>query len=86
MCGRWYHHRQRHEYVESRMRGNVHVRFGGRAGEIHQTRVWQGVPARPLQYGVCQCVIADRGVPLFYRQLTGHDGGASIASVFEDFE
>ncbi len=29
------------------MRGNAHVRFGGRAGETHITRVAQGAPVRP---------------------------------------
>ena len=29
---------QRHEHVESRMRGKVHVRFGGRAGETDRPR------------------------------------------------
>jgi hypothetical protein len=29
------------------MQWKLHVRFGGRAGEIHRTKVWQGVPARP---------------------------------------
>ncbi len=31
------------------MRGNVHVRFGGRAGETHQPKGEQGAPVRPLQ-------------------------------------
>lgn len=34
--------------VESRMRWKSHVRFGGRAGETHQPRGWQGAPVRPL--------------------------------------
>ena len=29
------------------MRGNAHVRFGGRAGETHITRVAQGAPVDP---------------------------------------
>ena len=29
------------------MRGNAHVRFGGRAGETHITHVAQGAPVRP---------------------------------------
>jgi len=30
------------------MRWKSHVRFGGRAGETHQAKVWQGAPVRPL--------------------------------------
>ena len=56
------------------MRGNVHVRFGGRAGEIHRARAWQGAPARPLQNGIGNGWIGHGFVPLVYRQLTGNDG------------
>ena len=38
--------------VESRMRGNAHVRFGGRAGETHITHVAQGAPVRPYYFNV----------------------------------
>ena len=38
----------RHEHVESRMRGNMHVRFGGRAGETHPTTTRHRAPVRPL--------------------------------------
>ena len=31
------------------MRWKSHVRFGGRAGETHQTKDWQGAPVRPLR-------------------------------------
>ena len=34
------------------MRGNAHVRFGGRAGETHITRVAQGAPVRPYYFNV----------------------------------
>jgi hypothetical protein len=37
----------RRELVESRMRGNTHVRFGGRAGETDQPEGWYRAPARP---------------------------------------
>ena len=30
------------------MRWKSHVRFGGRAGETHQPKGWQGAPVRPL--------------------------------------
>jgi len=30
------------------MRRKSHVRFGGRAGETHQRKRWQGAPVRPL--------------------------------------
>jgi hypothetical protein len=30
------------------MRWKSHVRFGGRAGETHRARAWQGAPVRPL--------------------------------------
>ena len=30
------------------MRRESHVRFGGRAGETHRQRCWQGAPVRPL--------------------------------------
>ena len=30
------------------MRWKSHVRFGGRAGETHQPKDWQGAPVRPL--------------------------------------
>jgi hypothetical protein len=33
--------------VESRMRGNSHVRFGGRAGETGQPGGWYRAPVRP---------------------------------------
>jgi putative transposase len=33
--------------MESRMLRNGHVRFGGRAGETHQPKGWQGAPVRP---------------------------------------
>ena len=42
------HPHQRHEPVESRMRWESHVRFGGRAGETHPPKGGQGAPARPL--------------------------------------
>ena len=34
------------------MRGNAHVRFGGRAGETHITHVAQGAPVRPYYFNV----------------------------------
>ena len=30
------------------MRWKSHVRFGGRAGETHHPKGWQGAPVRPL--------------------------------------
>ena len=41
---------QRHGLVESRMRGNAHVRFGGRAGETDQPKDRHRAPARPNTY------------------------------------
>ena len=40
-------HRFTRHLVESRMRGNAHVRFGGRAGETHVMYAAQGAPVRP---------------------------------------
>lgn len=34
--------------MESRMLRNVRVRFGGWAGETHQSRGWQSAPVQPL--------------------------------------
>ena len=36
-----------HEVVESRMRGNAHVRFGGRAGETERPKGRHRAPVRP---------------------------------------
>lgn len=41
---------QRYELVESRMRGDTHVRFGGRVGETDQPPGWNCAPARPYWY------------------------------------
>ena len=43
----------RHGLVESRMRGNAHVRFGGRAGETDRPKGRHRAPARPLQGRPC---------------------------------
>jgi hypothetical protein len=42
------------------MRWKPHVRFGGRAGETHQTKVRQGAPVRPLHALTVARLIADQ--------------------------
>jgi transposase-like protein len=39
----------RHRHVESRMRGNAHVRFGGRPAETDQPQGWHRAAGRPNQ-------------------------------------
>ena len=41
-----------HGYVESRMRCKSQVRFGGRTGETHRSKGWQGALARPYYYAL----------------------------------
>ena len=36
--------------VESRVRGNAHARFGGRAGETDSPQGWHRAPARPYSF------------------------------------
>ena len=43
------HPAQRHEHTESRMRGNTHVRFGGRTAETHPSQDGQGAAVRPYE-------------------------------------
>ena len=48
---------------------------------VHVDRA--GVVDQAVEYGVGQCGIADRGVPLVDEQLAGGDGGAAAVAVFE---
>src|SRR5690606_35575481 len=41
---------QRLEIAESRMRGDAHVRFGGRPGKTNREQPRLGVPVRPYTY------------------------------------
>ena len=50
------------------MRGNVHVRFGGRAGETHRPTRRQGAPVRPLHSPD-------------YQELAAHRRAASTANM-----
>lgn len=70
----------RHGLVESRVRGNAHARFGGRAGETDQWKRWHCVPARP--YSVRE---ADRVRHEFRHRAHPDYGGARVyAHVFDD--
>ncbi len=45
-----------------------------------------GVVDESVEYGVCQCGIADGLMPMLDRELTGDDGGAAAMAVFEDLQ
>ena len=51
---------------------------------FHVDRV--GVVDQSVGYGVGECGIADRGVPLVDRKLVGGDGSAAAVAVLEHFE
>ncbi len=85
---------RRHGLVESRMRGDAHVRFGGRAGETGQLRGWHRAPVRPCEWAKRQ--LAKRGVgyvgldngfravddPALLDELTGSLGADDIRAWF----
>ena len=47
-------HFRRHEHMESRMRRESHVRFGGRAGETHRSKDGRALRSDPYTSGVSQ--------------------------------
>jgi hypothetical protein len=66
----------RHEHVESRMRGDVHVRFGGRVAETHRPKDRQGAAARPLHprghlVRLCLCGVHHRRLQPLPGRLAG---------------
>ena len=53
------------------MQWKLHVRFGGRAGETHQLKGWQGAPVRPLH--LCLDLVGLLLCGLHHRRLLAHD-------------
>jgi len=54
------------------MRWKSHVRFGGRAGETHQPKGWQGAPVRPLHvWTLAGFVYVSFCVDVFSRMILG---------------
>jgi len=85
---------RRHEHMESRMQRKLHVRFGGWAGETHQSKDSQGAPVRPLRgcahlsdhdhRGRCGCGAVVRRLRLMYQSAYSYsecciwDGPVSV--------